>query len=209
MGELSLLTPLSDEEMERQFERGPRGSWRLKASHPSAEDLSASDPPRRSRLADAGTFALEEKHVSEDALWGAGETVAMASGEPTMLVSPTGVGKTTLAQRFCLSAVGLGPSELLGMEVRGIDGLWLYVAADRPRQIARSARRMVLESDRQVLDQLVKVWPGPLDFDIGLEAAIRVPKEPRPKHRRGSWRHLERKTLPCAHRSRPAALRDG
>jgi hypothetical protein len=41
----------------------------------------------------------------------------------------------------------------------------LYLAMDRPRQAARSFRRMVAEADRQLLDGQLVVWVGPLPVD--------------------------------------------
>jgi replicative DNA helicase len=87
------------------------------------------------------------------ALWGRGAQVIAARGEPTMIYSPTGIGKTTLAQRVALAAIGIGDSHVLGFEVHPIDGRVLYIAADRPRQAKRSVRRMVTNDDRAVLDE--------------------------------------------------------
>lgn len=70
-----------------------------------------------------------------------------------MIYSPTGIGKTTLAQRVALAAIGIGDSRVLGFEVHPIDGRVLYIAADRPSQAKRSLRRMVTEDDRAVLDE--------------------------------------------------------
>lgn len=87
------------------------------------------------------------------ALWGNGSEVLAAIGEPTILYSATGIGKTTLAQRILLAAIGIGPPEVLGYPVRQIEGRVLYVAADRPAQAMRSLRRMVKEADRATLDE--------------------------------------------------------
>lgn len=42
----------------------------------------------------------------------------------------------------------------------------LYLAADRPRQAARSFGRMVSEADRELLDERLVVWRGPLPFSV-------------------------------------------
>jgi hypothetical protein len=52
----------------------------------------------------------------------------------------------------------------------------LYIAADRPRQAARSLRRMVTEADREELNERLIVWEGPPPFDLGManpEALLR------------------------------------
>jgi hypothetical protein len=43
----------------------------------------------------------------------------------------------------------------------------LYIAADRPRQVQRSFVRMIRPGDRERLNQTLRVWGGPLPFDIG------------------------------------------
>ena len=93
--------------------------------------------------------------------------VLWAVGEPLQIVGPQGVGKTTLAQRLCLHRTGLCDGELLGMPVEVSAGRSLYIAADRPRQAARSFRRMVAEADREALETGLIVWRGPLPFDLG------------------------------------------
>ena len=45
----------------------------------------------------------------------------------------------------------------------------LYVAADRPRQIARAHRRIFTEADRDTLRERLTVHRGPLPFDLGRE----------------------------------------
>jgi replicative DNA helicase len=88
-----------------------------------------------------------------DALWGTGEEVLAAVGEPTILYSATGIGKTTIAQRVALAAIGIGDPTVLGYDVKQIEGNVLYIAADRPKQAMRSLLRMVTEQDREILDQ--------------------------------------------------------
>jgi hypothetical protein len=75
------------------------------------------------------------------ALWGSGSEVLAAIGEPTLVYSATGIGKTTLAQRIVLASIGIGPADTLGYPVRQIDGRVLYIAADRPSQAKRRTRR--------------------------------------------------------------------
>ena len=43
------------------------------------------------------------------ALWGVGESVLWAAGEPLKIVGHQGVGKTTIAQQLALHRLGLRP----------------------------------------------------------------------------------------------------
>ncbi len=120
-----------------------------------------------SELERGGAFVLDApEHVP--AVWGGdGESVAWAQGEPCFLVGPPGVGKSTLAQQIVLARADIAPDlNVLDMIVTPDDRPTLYLAADRPRQIARSFRRMVRPRDRDALDERLIVWPGPLPFDI-------------------------------------------
>ncbi len=112
---------------------------------------------------DALTFDGDE----QPALWGPADTPLWARGESLMLVGPPSVGKSTLAQLLVLARIGLR-SEVLGYPVADDGGSVLYVAADRPRQIARGIRRMV-ELDAAELRRFV-MWHGPLDHPISAEA---------------------------------------
>lgn len=120
------------------------------------------------RVVDGASFALD---VPDEvpAVWGEGQLVAWSKGEPAMLVAPQGVGKTSVSQQLARALIGLGSSELLGMPVAPEPKRVLYIAADRPRQAARSFARMVTEEDRELLAERLVVWKGPLPFDMGLE----------------------------------------
>jgi replicative DNA helicase len=100
------------------------------------------------------------------AVWGdPGGAVAWSKGEGLMLVGPEGVGKSTLAQQLMLARLGLR-DQVLGMTVEPAIGRVLYIAADRPKQAARSLRRMIEVSDEATLDGRLIVWPVPLPFDF-------------------------------------------
>lgn len=119
-----------------------------------------------SGLRDGGAFILDE---SEDVLanWGEGDEVISTQGETLLIVGPQGVGKTTVAGRLILARAGIGDPEVLGLPVlQDPDRYVLYLALDRPRQIARSFRRMVHERDRLLLDSALRFWGGPLPFDV-------------------------------------------
>jgi replicative DNA helicase len=117
---------------------------------------------------DGRSFILDAPtHVP--ALWGDGPEVLWASGEGLVICGPQGTGKTTLAQRLALARVGVGEPRLLGYPVQRSSRKVLYIAADRPRQIARSARRMVTEADGETLARGLIVWRGPLPFNLQRE----------------------------------------
>ena len=109
--------------------------------------------------------------VESDApqLWGAGHgQVVWPAGEPLYVVGPTGVGKTTLMGQMMLGRLGL-LREVLGMPIERDERPVLYVAADRPRQIARSLKRMIEPADHETLRDRLKVWEGPLPFTLNGE----------------------------------------
>lgn len=121
-------------------------------------------PAERPRVIQGGAFAFDEPS-EVPAVWGSQQAVAWAEGEGLMLVGPDGVGKTAIQQQLLLARLGLQTS-LLGFKVTPAERPVLYIAADRPRQAARSLRRMVAEDDRATLDERLIVWKGPLPFDL-------------------------------------------
>jgi replicative DNA helicase len=127
------------------------------------------DAPRQTRVGDVdgATFALDAPSTIA-ALWGERSYVLWPEGEPTMLYGPDGVGKTTIAQQLALRRIGVGEPKLLGRPVAPVaDGKRvLYLALDRPRQAARSIRRMVAEEHRATLRDRLLVWRGSVPFDI-------------------------------------------
>jgi hypothetical protein len=115
-----------------------------------------------------GGSAILDAPTETPALWGEGEAVLAAQGEPTMIYGPTGIGKGTLSQQLVLASIGIRPPELLGLPVSPRQR-WLYLALDRPAQIKRSFRRMVRDDQRSVLDERLVIHDGPLDFDLARE----------------------------------------
>jgi replicative DNA helicase len=124
-------------------------------------------PEERRQALDGAKFILETPE-QVPALWGNEEDVLWAQGEPLFLVGPAGIGKTTLGGQLTLARVGLR-DDLLGLPVAVDPGRVLYIAADRPRQAARSFRRMVKEEDRRALEEALVVWQGPLPFDMAAD----------------------------------------
>ena len=101
------------------------------------------------------TFILDAP-AEVPTVWGSGENVAWAEGEALWLVGPAGVGKTTLTGQIIRARIGLQPA-VLDMPVTPDHRPVLYLAADRPRQIARAMRRTFRDTDRGMLsDSLIE-----------------------------------------------------
>jgi AAA domain len=100
------------------------------------------------------------------ALWGDGKRVLWARGEGLMIYAPQGVGKTTLAQQLVNARIGVGPAEFLGYPVQRDHRPVLYLALDRPPQIARAWRRSITAEHEATVTERLIVWQGPLPFDV-------------------------------------------
>lgn len=121
---------------------------------------------QRYRFAPGGDFILDLP-AEPPALWGEGENVLHADGEALILAGPQGTGKTTLGQQLALGRAGFSEyGKLLDHPVQAGARRVLYLAMDRPRQAARSFRRMVGEAWRDQLNQSLSVWQGPPPLDI-------------------------------------------
>lgn len=118
------------------------------------------------KLRRGGSFILDTP-ADPVPLWGDGQDVLWAEGESLVIAGRQGVGKSTLAQQLALACAGFEEHDkLLGYPVSARPGKVLYLAMDRPRQIARSMRRMVGEAWRDELDDMLLVWPGPPMYDM-------------------------------------------
>lgn len=105
--------------------------------------------------------------------WGAGDNIIGADGEALLIAGGQGTGKTTLAQQLALGRAGFDEhANLLGYPVAPTRGRVLYLAMDRPRQIARSLRRMVGEAWRDELDDKLTVWEGPPPHDLARDSHL-------------------------------------
>jgi len=126
-----------------------------------AEVVAAAAAPRLRR---GGSFLLDLPDAPS-AVWGRGAQVLWAKDEPLILAGPSGVGKTTVTGQLTLARIGLR-TEVLGYPVEAGGGKVLYLACDRPAQIRRALARLVTETDREVLDDRLVVWPGPPPKDL-------------------------------------------
>lgn len=123
-------------------------------------DVTDAQPDDTVRLVRGGSFILDRPD-ERPALWGTGSEVLAASGEPTYIAGPEGVGKTTLAIQLVRARMGLDDG-LLGYPVQADDRRVLYLAMDRPLQIARAFSRLFGPADRRRLDDRLLFWRGPL-----------------------------------------------
>jgi replicative DNA helicase len=93
-----------------------------------------------------------------------------------MIGAPQGVGKTTLAGMLVRARIGLSDDPVLGLLVEASDQPVLYLAMDRPRQIARSLSRQFRADlkSRDVLDKKLLVRPGPPPEDLAQNPTLLV-----------------------------------
>lgn len=129
--------------------------------------------PLKDRFKPGAAFILDQP-TEIPTIWGSGDSVIWAEGEALMIAAPPGVGKTTLAGQVVRARIFGG--KVLGYDVEPTSKKILYLAMDRPRQIARSLRRHFTEHERHALDENLLVWEGPLPGDVakntGLLAAL-------------------------------------
>lgn len=105
------------------------------------------------------------------AVWGRGTQVLWAKGEALMIAGQQGVGKTTLAGQVVAGLLGIG-GDVLGLPVADMGCKILYLAMDRPRQIARSLRRQFGPRHREILNERLAVWEGPPPRDLAANPAL-------------------------------------
>ena len=137
----------------------------ITADPPSADATSATSTPQLpGQMRDGASFILDAPDTPP-AIWGYGQEVVWAEGESCMIVGPPGVGKTTLTGQVLRARLGLAES-VIGYGVTPGKRKVLYLAMDRPSQIARSLRRHFTEADRDVLADRLIVWQGPPPYDL-------------------------------------------
>lgn len=119
-----------------------------------------------------GSFILDMPETPP-AIWGRDNEVLWADGEALMIAGGQGLGKTTLGQQLALGRCGFSEyCETLGYPIAAGTGRVLYLAMDRPRQAARSFRRMVGEAWRDELDARLLVWQGPPLADMARHSTL-------------------------------------
>lgn len=107
------------------------------------------------------------------ALWGDGSDILWADGEAAMIAGGIGLGKTTIAGQVIRAQVlNVGDGLVLDQPVRPVTGRVLYLAMDRPSQIARSLSRQFTDDElREIGDRLI-VRDGPPVADMAKQPAL-------------------------------------
>lgn len=119
-------------------------------------------------VAKPGDVFIFDDGAQVDPLVGSGSEILAARGEPTEIVAPTGVGKTTVMIALESAMLGISKPDFLGYPVAQVDKI-LYLALDRPKQIARAHRRCYGEEHRDILHDRLLVWDQPLPFNPNTE----------------------------------------
>lgn len=139
----------------------------------TAAEAPAEEPAARfPQMVDGATFILNAPE-QPPAVWGYGDEVIWAEGESLMIVGPPGVGKTTLCGQVVRGRL-TGTDPVLGYGVTRTSSKVLYLAMDRPAQIARSLRRHFGETDREMLAERLVVWKGPPPSDVAKNTTVLV-----------------------------------
>ncbi len=123
------------------------------------------------QLVDGASFILNAPE-QPPAIWGYMDDVIWSEGEALVIVGPPGVGKTTIGGQVVKCRLKGG--SVLGYGVTPTRSKVLYLAMDRPAQIARSLRRHFAEDDRQLLADKLVVWKGPPPADVAKNTGILV-----------------------------------
>lgn len=139
---------------------------------PPDDQPSTADPRDQWRVIAGGAFILDEPdHIP--ALWGHNTQVLWAEGESLMIAGPQGVGKTTLVGQLVRALLGIGDPNVLDLPVEPVNRV-LYLAMDRPRQIARSLGRQFNETDRTTLNDRLLIRRGPPPADLAARPELLV-----------------------------------
>lgn len=120
---------------------------------------------------DGGAFIFDEPDTIP-AIWGHDGRVLWCEGESLMIAGQQGLGKTTLAGMLVRALHGLGDGTVLGLPISPTDRPILYLAMDRPRQIARSMRRQFSADERRILSQRLIVRRGPPPADLAAHPTL-------------------------------------
>jgi hypothetical protein len=123
-----------------------------------------------SHMRDGASFILDAPETVPS-IWGNDDDCLWSVGEALMMCGPPGVGKTTITGQVVRGLLGLQET-VLGLPVAPAEGRVLYLAMDRPQQIARSLRRVFGESERQLLEDKVRIWEGPPPGDVAKQPGL-------------------------------------
>lgn len=124
------------------------------------------------RLVAGGSFIFDQPD-GVPAVWGEGDEVLWAEGESLLIVGPPGTGKTTVTGQLVRGRLGLEDHAIAWPVKPGARKI-LYLAMDRPAQIARALRRHFTPDERAVLDDRLVIWRGPPPADVARHPGILV-----------------------------------
>lgn len=140
-------------------------------SVPSSEQAAA-QVPNPWNIVPGDTFIFDQpKDVP--AVWGKGKQVLWSEGEGLMIAGPQGVGKTGIAVQIARGLMGL-ETNIFGLPVSGCGEPILYLAMDRPRQIARLMARQFSAGERDIVRGKLIVRPGPPPADLAKDPTLLV-----------------------------------
>lgn len=124
-------------------------------------------------MVDGGTFVFDIPD-GIPCLWGDGQAVAWAEGEALIIAGPPGVGKTTIAHQVVEAMISLFGGRVLDLDVPALPegGKILYLACDRPGQIARAMRRRLKDHDRADVARKLIIWRGPPPGDFAKDTDL-------------------------------------
>lgn len=108
---------------------------------------------------------IDEDRGLSDSIWGSGDRVAWAAGEPLLIAGPPASGKTTLLHNLIIGRLAAGSGTLLGLPIAPSNRPVAYVSVERQRQGKRALRRLVLPEETHRLGRLI-VGRGPLPFSM-------------------------------------------
>lgn len=140
--------------------------------HPPLDDASPVVPNADPDNAIDGARFILDQPEGIPTIWGRGSQVLWPRGEALMIAGGQGLGKTTLAGQVTAGLLGVGDRCVLGLPVTDMSCKVLYLAMDRPRQIARSLRRQFGPGDRDILSERLVVWEGPPPRDLAANPAL-------------------------------------
>jgi hypothetical protein len=162
-------------EMPCQQVSGPSASKLFlgKGTSPAADETASDTEPNPWGILPGDRFILDQpKNIP--AIWGTGNRVLWAEGEGFMIAGTQGLGKTGIAGQLVRELLGLGTGTLFGLPVCGSGEVILYLAMDRPRQIARSMGRQFDAEEREALHNSLIIRPGPPPADLAKQPDLLV-----------------------------------